>query len=71
MATTTKNKKTKAPDPSKMNSETEEKVEVKQLLKDERTHKILGTFFFINWLSFVRCFYILFIYLAAGSVKSF
>jgi S-DNA-T family DNA segregation ATPase FtsK/SpoIIIE len=47
MATTTKNKKSKASHSSKMNPETEEKVEVKQLLKDERTHKILGTFFLL------------------------
>ena len=54
MATTTKNKKTKAPDPSKMNAETEEKVEVKDLLKDERTHKIMGAFFLlIGFLLFV------------------
>ena len=44
---TSKNKKTKTPDSSKMNPETEEKVVVKELWKDERTHKIMGTFFLL------------------------
>lgn len=52
MATTTK--KRKVPDPSQMKPETVEKVMVKQLLKDERTHKILGAFFLlIAFLMFV------------------
>lgn len=42
-----KNKKTKIPNPSKLNPETEEKVVVKELWKDERTHKIMGTFFLL------------------------
>src|SRR3954466_7043586 len=44
---TTKNKKAKTPDSSKMNPEAEEKVVVKELWKDERTHKIIGTFFLL------------------------
>lgn len=47
MANATKIKKNKTPDPSKMNPETEEKVMVKELWKDERTHKILGAFFLL------------------------
>ncbi len=48
MATSTKIKKLKLPDPSKMSPETEEKVMVKELWKDERTHKILGAFFLLS-----------------------
>ena len=48
MATATKVKKSKIPDPAKMNPETEEKVMVKELWKDERTHKILGAFFLLT-----------------------
>jgi S-DNA-T family DNA segregation ATPase FtsK/SpoIIIE len=43
MATTKKTKKNKAADPKKFNAEIEAKIEVKQLLKDERSHKIAGT----------------------------
>jgi S-DNA-T family DNA segregation ATPase FtsK/SpoIIIE len=43
MATKSKSAKTKAPDPEQLKQEKEEKVEVKQLLKDERTHKIAGS----------------------------
>ncbi|MDQ6843674.1 MAG: DNA translocase FtsK 4TM domain-containing protein, partial [Bacteroidota bacterium] len=43
MATTKKNKKNKPANPSKMNPDVEERVEVKKLLKDERSHKIAGT----------------------------
>ena len=43
MATINKNKKNKKGDPSKMKPDVEEKVEVKKLLKDERSHKIGGT----------------------------
>jgi DNA segregation ATPase FtsK/SpoIIIE, S-DNA-T family len=42
MANKTKPVKSKAADKEAMPTETEEKVEVKQLLKDERTHKITG-----------------------------
>jgi DNA segregation ATPase FtsK/SpoIIIE, S-DNA-T family len=42
MANKTKPVKTKAPEKEALKTETEEKVEVKQLLKDERTHKITG-----------------------------
>ena len=48
MATAAKSKKSKLPDPSKMNPETEEKVMVKELWRDERTHKILGAFFLLT-----------------------
>jgi len=44
---TSKNKKIKTSDSAKMNPETEEKVVVKELWKDERTHKIMGTFFLL------------------------
>src|SRR3978361_1005379 len=44
---TTKNKKSKFPDPSKMQPETVEKVVVKELWKDERTHKIAGSLFLL------------------------
>jgi S-DNA-T family DNA segregation ATPase FtsK/SpoIIIE len=47
MATSKKNKKNKAADPKKMNADIEEKIEIKKLLKDERSHKIAGTFFIL------------------------
>lgn len=43
MSTILKNKKNKKGDSSKMKSDVEEKIEVKKLLKDERSHKIAGT----------------------------
>ena len=43
MANSKKAKKNKPADPKKMNADIEAKVEVKQLLKDERSHKIAGT----------------------------
>ena len=43
MANKLKSSKTKAPDPEHLKQEKEETVEVKQLLKDERTHKIAGS----------------------------
>ncbi len=43
MASTKKNKKTKAASSSKMKADIEQKIEVKKLLKDERSHKIVGT----------------------------
>ena len=43
MATKTKSVKTKTPEPDKLKQEKEETVEVKQLLQDERTHKIAGS----------------------------
>jgi DNA segregation ATPase FtsK/SpoIIIE, S-DNA-T family len=42
MAAKTKIKKDKTPEPAEMSPETEEKVQVSELLKDERTHKIVG-----------------------------
>src|SRR5450432_4839040 len=54
MATSKKTKKNKAADPKKMNADIEEKIEVKKLLKDERSHKIAGTFLMlITFLLFV------------------
>ena len=44
---TSKKKKSKIPDSSKMQPETVEKVGAKELLKDERTHKIAGAFFLL------------------------
>ena len=43
MANKLKTAKTKAPDPGQLKQEKDEPVEVKQLLKDERTHKIAGS----------------------------
>ena len=43
MANKTKTGKTKAVNPDQLKQEKEETVEVKQLLKDERTHKIAGS----------------------------
>jgi DNA segregation ATPase FtsK/SpoIIIE, S-DNA-T family len=43
MANSKKTKKSKAADPKKMNADIEAKVEVKKLLRDERSHKIAGT----------------------------
>ncbi len=46
--------KSKVPGKEGLKNETEEKVEVKQLLKDERTHKIIGTFLLLmSFLFFV------------------
>ena len=42
-----KSAKSKAPGKDGLKTETEEKVVVKQLLKDERTHKIIGTIFLL------------------------
>ena len=60
MANKLKTKKSQAPDPDKLKPEREESVEVKQLIKDERTHKILGTvlllmavFLFIAFTSYI------------------
>lgn len=39
--------KSKSPDKDALKNEAEPKVEVKQLLKDERTHKIAGTIFLL------------------------
>ncbi len=43
MANKLKSAKTKAADPEQLKQEKDETVEVKQLLKDERTHKIAGS----------------------------
>ena len=49
-----KSAKSKAPGKDGLKTETEEKVVVKQLLKDERTHKIIGTLFLlISFLLFI------------------
>jgi DNA segregation ATPase FtsK/SpoIIIE, S-DNA-T family len=42
MATKTKSTKTKVSDKEALTAETPEKIEVKKLLQDERTHKIMG-----------------------------
>lgn len=47
MATSKKTSKPKPADPSKLKPETEEKVEMKALIQDERTHKIMGAFFLL------------------------
>src|ERR1017187_4930031 len=54
MANSKKTKRNKAADPKKMKADIEEKIEVKKLLKDERSHKIAGTFLIlISFLLFV------------------
>ena len=54
MANSKKTKKNKAADPKKMNADIEAKVEVKKLLKDERSHKIAGTILIlISFLLFI------------------
>ncbi|NML23200.1 DNA translocase FtsK [Pseudoflavitalea sp. G-6-1-2] len=60
MANRLKGSKSKAPDPDKLKPETEVQVTVKELVKDERTHKIAGTvslllcvFFFIAFVSYL------------------
>ncbi|MEP6584292.1 MAG: DNA translocase FtsK [Ginsengibacter sp.] len=54
MATVKKNSKNKKADSSKLKPDVEEKVDVKKLLKDERSHKIAGTIFvLIAFLLFV------------------
>ncbi len=44
MATNKKTIKNKAADPKKLNADIPSKVEIKALLKDDRSHKIVGTF---------------------------
>ena len=44
MATNKKTIKSKAADPKKLNADIPSKVEIKTLLKDDRSHKIVGTF---------------------------
>ena len=54
MASKVKSAKSKVPNKDELKNETEEKVEVKQLLTDERTHKIIGTLFLLmSFLFFV------------------
>src|SRR5664279_5163957 len=61
MATSKKTKKNTAADPKKFNADIEEKIEVKKLLKDERSHKIAGTFLlliaFLLFVSFTSYLY--------------
>lgn len=45
MANKLKSRKSQQPDPETLKPEKEEKVQVKQLVQDERTHKIAGAFF--------------------------
>lgn len=47
MANRLKNSKSKSPDPEKLTHDKTEKVKVKELVKDERTHKILGSLFLL------------------------
>jgi DNA segregation ATPase FtsK/SpoIIIE, S-DNA-T family len=60
MANRLKSSKSKSPDPDKLKPEKEVQVTVKELVKDERTHKIAGTvalllccFLFIAFVSYV------------------
>lgn len=47
MANRSKAKKNKTPDPGKLKPEKEEKLTVKQVIRDERTHKIAGAVFLL------------------------
>jgi DNA segregation ATPase FtsK/SpoIIIE, S-DNA-T family len=60
MANKLKSRKSQPPEPDKLKPEKEEQVQVKQLVKDERTHKIagafllaLGVFLFIAFVSYL------------------
>jgi S-DNA-T family DNA segregation ATPase FtsK/SpoIIIE len=54
MATTKKTRKSKSADKSKMKPDKVEKIEIKKLIKDERSHKIAGTFLIlISFLLFI------------------
>ncbi|HEY0677829.1 MAG TPA: DNA translocase FtsK [Chitinophagaceae bacterium] len=60
MANKLKSRKSQQPEPDKLKPEKEEKVQVKQLVQDERTHKIagasfvaLGVFLFIAFVSYL------------------
>lgn len=60
MANKLKSRKSQQPEPDKLKPEKEETVQVKQLVRDERTHKIAGTFFiafgvflFISFVSYL------------------
>lgn len=60
MANRLKSSKSKSPDPDKLKPEKEEQVTMKELVKDERTHKIAGTiallvsfFLFIAFVSYL------------------
>ncbi|MBX3255896.1 MAG: DNA translocase FtsK [Chitinophagaceae bacterium] len=60
MANKLKTNKSKTPNPEKLATDKEEKVKVKELVKDERTHKILGSvlllaafFLFIAFTSYI------------------
>ncbi|PVD53409.1 cell division protein FtsK [Terrimonas sp.] len=60
MANKLKNKKSKNPDPEKLAVDKEEKVKVKEIVKDERTYKIVGSillltafFLFIAFTSYI------------------
>ncbi|MGB8192333.1 MAG: DNA translocase FtsK [Chitinophagaceae bacterium] len=60
MANKLKSRKSQPPEPAKLTPEKEEKVQVKQLVKDERTHKItgavlvaLGAFLFLAFVSYL------------------
>src|ERR1700689_1374747 len=47
MANRLKSKKSQAPDSGKLKPEKDTRVTVKQIVKDERTHKITGAFFLL------------------------
>jgi S-DNA-T family DNA segregation ATPase FtsK/SpoIIIE len=54
MATTKKTRKSKPAEKSKMKPDKVEKIEVKKLIHDERSHKIAGTFLIlISFLLFI------------------
>lgn len=60
MANKLKNNKSKNPDPEKLTADKEEKVKVKEIVKDERTYKIVGSilllttfFLFIAFTSYI------------------
>jgi S-DNA-T family DNA segregation ATPase FtsK/SpoIIIE len=56
MANRLKSAKKQSPDPETLKPEKEEQVSVKELVRDERTHKIAGTFLLLCCLFLFTCF---------------
>ncbi len=56
MANRLKSAKKQSPDPDTLKPEKEEQVSVKELVKDERTHKIAGTVLLLICLFLFACF---------------
>src|SRR5690606_30843999 len=56
MANRLKSTKSQSPNPDKLKPEKEEQVSVKELVRDERTHKIAGTVLLLVCLFLFTCF---------------